>query len=126
MLLILCLRGFLLLLGGLTVWAVHPVVLFQAVDESFLSLWLNWWAIAHRLNVIPSHWELHVACIGDSKLAQIVARFHQPGRFIRIFEMPLDLDATYCLHLKDVRSFCRKNPIKSASISPNGQRLPRL
>ena len=56
----------------------EEVVLFQAVDDSFLSLWINWWAIALKSKAIPRHWGIHIACFGDDTPA-IVERFYKRG-----------------------------------------------
>mmetsp|Transcript_24087 Transcript_24087/g.40101 ORF Transcript_24087/g.40101 Transcript_24087/m.40101 type:complete len:473 (+) Transcript_24087:32-1450(+) len=56
----------------------QPVTLFQVLDTTFLPLWVNWWAIAVSLRIIPSNWNLHLACFGDVTDA-LVRRFHEPG-----------------------------------------------
>eukprot|EP00607_Mallomonas_marina_P005318 CAMPEP_0182436258 /NCGR_PEP_ID=MMETSP1167-20130531/80589_1 /TAXON_ID=2988 /ORGANISM="Mallomonas Sp, Strain CCMP3275" /LENGTH=219 /DNA_ID=CAMNT_0024628237 /DNA_START=492 /DNA_END=1148 /DNA_ORIENTATION=+ len=54
-------------------------MLFQAVDDSFFSLWLNWWAIAISTHAFPSSWTLYLACFGDYALNQKVKSIHAPG-----------------------------------------------
>ena len=54
------------------------VTVFQAVDESFFPLWVNWWAVTLSLDLMPSHWKLHVACMGD-RVADLVSAMHGPG-----------------------------------------------
>lgn len=56
-----------------------PIMLFQAVDESFFDLWLNWWALAKSVDAFPKTWTLYVACFGDSKLNDKVKAFHSKG-----------------------------------------------
>lgn len=55
------------------------VMIFQAVDDSFFSLWINWWAIALASNAFPSKWTLYLACLGGKELAQRVKLFHTDG-----------------------------------------------
>jgi hypothetical protein len=72
-----------------------PVTLAELVREytssslSFLLIamlmyWIRW-AIVLKLDIIPAHWELHVACIGDHRLIDTLARFHGPGTYHGIY-----------------------------------------
>ena len=56
----------------------EEVVIFQAVDDSFLTLWVNWWAIALKSRAIPPHWGIHIACFGDNTPA-IIEQFYKRG-----------------------------------------------
>jgi hypothetical protein len=60
--------------------APNPLTIFQAVDSSFLPLWLNWMAIAVQFGAIPPGTELHLACFGDGDaLNRQVMRYHSKG-----------------------------------------------
>ena len=57
----------------------HDIMIFQAIDSSFFPLWLNWWAIASNLNVIPHSWPLFLACFGGAELEKKILSFHSEG-----------------------------------------------
>lgn len=53
-------------------------ILYQAVDSSFIELWMNWWVVAIGLRAVPSHWDVHIACFGDD-INDVMKLFYPPG-----------------------------------------------
>lgn len=53
------------------------ITLFQVIDKSHISLWINWWLIAIELDVIPKGWTYYCACFGD--IDSIIKQYHSPG-----------------------------------------------
>lgn len=53
------------------------VTIFQAIDQSFFNIWVNWHLIAHEVKIFPQY-KLHLACFGRN-IANIVSLVHTPG-----------------------------------------------
>jgi hypothetical protein len=68
---------YVLLLLRLTLSSDSEITLFQVIDKSHISLWLNFWLIALELDVIPKGWSYYLACFGD--IDHIIKQYHSPG-----------------------------------------------
>ena len=55
------------------------ITLFHVIDSSHISLWINWWLIALKLDIIPSEWDYYLACFGGDDINNLIIQYHSSG-----------------------------------------------